>query len=344
MRLVQPISRRAWLAGAAAILGGWPRTVSTSAAEIQTVTGPIDAAALGVTLMHEHLLVDFIGAAGVSRTRYNADDVFNVALPHLRKVRELGCETLVDCTPAYLGRDPELLRRLSVASGLRILTNTGLYGAANDKHLPGFSFTESAEQLAARWIDEATTGIERTTIKPAFMKIGVDGAPLSEVDAKLARAAALTTRQTGLPIASHTGSGAAALAQLDILQAIGVPLSSFIWVHAQSEKDDELRIRAATRGAWIELDGIAPGTLQRHLDLVVKMKKADLLNHVLVSHDAGWYHVGESGGGTFRAFDTLFTEFIPALRRAGISETDIRGLVVENPRRALTPAAGRWSV
>ena len=341
MRLVQPVSRRAWLAGAAALLGGLPRTVSTSATEVQTVTGPVDAAALGVTLMHEHLLVDFIGAAGVSRSRYNADDVFNVALPHLRKVRELGCETLVDCTPAYLGRDPELLRRLSVASGLRILTNTGLYGAANDKHLPGFSFTESAEQLAARWIDEATTGIERTTIKPAFMKIGVDGAPLSEVDAKLARAAALTTRRTGLPIASHTGSGAAALAQLDILQALGVPLSSFIWVHAQSEKDDELRIRAATRGAWIELDGVAPGTIQRHVDLVVTMKKADLLSHVLVSHDAGWYHVGESGGGTFRAFDTLFTEFIPALRRAGISEADIRVLVVENPRRALTPAAGR---
>jgi phosphotriesterase-related protein len=290
--------------------------------------------------MHEHLLVDFIGAARASRSRYNADEVFNVALPHLRKVRDLGCETLVDCTPAYLGRDPELLRRLSVASGVRILTNTGLYGAANDKHLPGFSFTESAEQLAARWIDEATTGIERTTIKPAFMKIGVDAAPLSEVDAKLAHAAALTTRRTGLPIASHTGSGAAALAQLDILQAAGAPLSSFIWVHAQSEKDGELRIRAATRGAWIELDGIAPGTVQRHVDLVVGMKKADLLNHVLVSHDAGWYHVGERGGGTFRAFDTLFTEFIPALRRAGISDAEIRVLVAGNPRRALTPAAG----
>lgn len=338
---MRSISRRAWLAGAAAIVGGWSRKVPASSTEIQTVTGPIDAAVLGVTLMHEHLLVDFIGAAGVSRSRYNADDVFNVALPHLRRVRDLGCDTLVDCTPAYLGRDPDLLRRLSVASGVRILTNTGLYGAANDKHLPGFSFTESADQLAARWIDEATQGIEGTAIKPAFMKIGVDGAPLSEVDAKLARAAALTTRRTGLPIASHTGSGAAALAQLDILQAAGVPLSSFIWVHAQSEKDEEFRIRAATRGAWIELDGIGPGTVQRHVDMVVGMKKAALLSHVLVSHDAGWYHVGENGGGTFRSFDTLFTEFIPALRRAGLSQADVRLLLAENPRRALTPATGR---
>ena len=97
---MQPISRRAWLAGAAAILGAWPRNVSASVTNIQTVTGPVDSAALGVTLMHEHLLVDLIGASGVNRSRYNPDDVFNVALPHLRRVRDLGCETLVDCTPA----------------------------------------------------------------------------------------------------------------------------------------------------------------------------------------------------------------------------------------------------
>ena len=34
-------------------------------------------------------------------------------------------------------------------------------------------------------------------IKPAFMKIGVDEAPLSDIDAKLVRAAAITHRATG---------------------------------------------------------------------------------------------------------------------------------------------------
>ncbi|MGH8020026.1 MAG: phosphotriesterase, partial [Opitutaceae bacterium] len=42
---------------------------------------------------------------------------------------ELGVETLVECTPAYVARDPKLLARLSEASGLHVLTNTGLYGA-----------------------------------------------------------------------------------------------------------------------------------------------------------------------------------------------------------------------
>ena len=104
-----------------------------------------------------------------------------------------------------------------------ILSNTGYYGAAEDKHLPAFAFTETADQLAARWIREAERGIDDTAIKPAFMKIGVDAAPLSEIDAKLVRAAAITHRATGLPIASHTGTGAAAMAELDLLDAAGVP-------------------------------------------------------------------------------------------------------------------------
>lgn len=104
-----------------------------------------------------------------------------------------------------------LLKRLSEASDIHILSNTGYYGAAQDKHLPPHAFTETAEQLAARWIREHERGIDGTSIKPAFIKIGVDEAPLSAVDSKLVRAAGLAHRQTGLPIASHTGSGAVAL-------------------------------------------------------------------------------------------------------------------------------------
>jgi phosphotriesterase-related protein len=303
---------------------------------VETVTGPVAPASLGVTLMHEHVLVDFIGAAGVRRDRYDADAVFKTALPYLERVRRLGCETLVECTPAYLGRDPQLLKRLAEASGLTIVTNTGLYGAANDKHLPAFAFTETAEQLAARWVREADEGLDGTPIKPGFMKIGVDGAPLSEVDTKLVRAAALTAKRTGLPIASHTGSGAAALAELDVIEAADVNPTSFIWVHAQSEKDPSFHVRAARRGAWIEFDGVSPSSVERHVDLVMAMKSNGLLDRVLVSHDAGWYHVGEPGGGSFRPFDTVFTQFVPALTGAGLSDEEVRSLLVTNPARVLT--------
>jgi phosphotriesterase-related protein len=304
---------------------------------IQTVAGPVDPAQLGVTLMHEHVLVDFIGAAEASPSRYDADVVFARALPFLRQVKALGGATLVECTPAYLGRDARLLRRLAEASGLQILSNTGYYGANQDKHLPPHAFTETPQQLAARWIRECEQGIDGTGIKPGFMKIGVDAGPLSEVDAKLVRAAAITHKATGLPIAVHTGNGVAAIEEIDILERDGVPLSSFIWVHAHNEPDGALHQKAAARGAWVEFDGISPKSVDRHVALVLAMRAAGRLDRVLVSHDAGWYHVGEPDGGEFRAFDTLFTTFVPALKAAGLTEADVRQLLVDNPRRALTP-------
>ena len=299
------------------------------------MTGPIAADRLGLTLMHEHVLVDFVGAAEVSPSRYDADAVFKAVLPHLRQARTLGCETLVECTPAYLGRDPRLLKRLSEASGVHILSNTGYYGAAKDKHLPAHAFGETAEQLAARWVGEWERGIDGTGIKPAFMKIGVDESPLSPIDARLVRAAALAHRKTGLPIASHTTTGAAAFEELDLLEAAAVPLSAFIWVHAHAERDETFHARAARRDAWVEFDGISPASVARHVALVGRMKAEGLLGHVLVSHDAGWYRVGEPGGGEFRPYDTLFTEFVPALKASGFGEGEIHTLLVDNPRRAL---------
>ena len=342
-----PFSRREWLAATLAVLAAGcaaRRTEDrTSAAperadRIQTVTGPVAGDRLGVTLMHEHVLVDFIGAAQASPSRYDADEVFAAVLPHLQQVRRLGCDTLVECTPAYLGRDPRLLKRLSAASGVQILSNTGYYGAAQDKHLPPHAFDETAEQLSVRWIREWERGIDDTGIKPALMKIGVDGSPLSAIDAKLVRAAAIAHRETGLPIASHTGSGAAAFEELDLLERAGVPLSAFIWVHAQSERDHTFHARAARRGAWVEFDGIGQTSVARHVELVRQMKDQDLLGHVLLSHVAGWYRVGERGGGQFRPYDTLFTAFIPALKGAGFTETEVRQLIVGNPRRALAVA------
>ncbi|MPY89046.1 MAG: phosphotriesterase [Luteitalea sp.] len=303
---------------------------------IDSVLGPIAPDRLGLTLMHEHVLVDFIGAGQVSASRYDADAVFTRALPHLQQLRTRGGATLVECTPAYLGRDPRLLRRLAAASGLNILTNTGYYGANQDKHLPPHAFTETAEQLAARWVREWEHGIDDSGIKPAFVKIGVDPGPLSAVDAKLVRAAALTHKATGLPIAAHGGSGVAAFEELDMVEGMGMPLHAFIWVHAHAEKDGSLHVRAAKRGAWVEFDGLSDRSLDAHVALVSRMKEAGLLDRVLVSHDAGWYHVGEPDGGQFRPFDTLFTKFVPALKAGGWPDADVRRLLVDNPRRALT--------
>ena len=305
-----------------------------STPSVMTANGPIAPEQMGTTLPHEHVLVDFATVEEVSPDRYDRDEVFETVLPYLQQVRALGLQTLVEATPAYLGRDPLLLQRLSDASGVHLLVNTGYYGAREDQHVPPHAFAEPADSLAARWIREWTTGIDGTGIRPGFIKIGVDPGPLSDIDRKLIEAAARTHLQTGLTIASHTGPAAGALDQLAVLEEEGVDPSAWIWVHAQAEDDSTVHVRAARSGAWISFDGLAPDNVERYVARVAFMKAEGLLHRVLVSHDAGWYHVGEPGGGTFRPYDTFFTDFLPALESAGFTDGEIRQLIATNPAQA----------
>lgn len=332
------MDRRAFLSTAAAAaahaavspapLAGAP------AGRVMTVRGEIDASAMGVTLVHEHVLVDFGGAATASPARYDADEAFRVVLPRLQELAQRGCRTLVECTPAYLGRDPRLLRRLSEASGLHLVTNTGYYGAANDIAVPEHARAESARQLAARWTAEWRGGIEGTAVRPGFLKVGVDAGPLSEIDRKLVEAGALCHLETGLTLAVHTGDGAAGLDVLAVLDRLGVSPEAFVWVHAQNVKDPATLGWAAQRGAWVELDGVSPESLDRHVEAVLDLRRRDRLDRVLVSQDAGWYRVGEPGGGSYRPHTLLFDAFVPALRARGLGEAEVRTLLVDNPARA----------
>jgi len=69
---------------------------------------------------------------------------------------------------------------------------------------------------------------------------------------------------------------------------------------------------------------------------VLGMKQTGYLGRVLLSQDSGWYHVGEPGGGDFRPYDFLFVQFLPLLRRAGVSTKEIDTLMIHNPRAVLT--------
>jgi phosphotriesterase-related protein len=303
-----------------------------------TVRGWIDASDMGLTLPHEHALVSFQPYAEWARQplAYDRDEVVSVVLPRLRRLRDLGCRTFVDATPMHVGRDPALLRRLSEESGLHVLTPTGNYAARENSFLPPHVHSLGAEALADRWIREWTDGIDGTGVRPGFIKLGFNGRTLSEVERKLIHAGALTHRQTGLTIGAHTGPAVAALEQLAVLEREGVHPSAWIWIHAQSEPDSARHIAAARRGAWIEFDGIDPKSLEQHVGFVTRMRDAGLLDHVLISQDAGWYNVGQLRGGTFRSYEVVFTEFLPALRARGFSAAEIDTLMVRNPAKAFS--------
>jgi phosphotriesterase-related protein len=302
--------------------------------KIITVLGEVPADALGKTLVHEHILVDFIGADKISYDRWNRDQVEQKVLPYLLEAKQAGIKSIFDCTPAFLGRDVILLKRLSEKTGLHMITNTGYYGAVNNKYLPVWTKEETDKQLASRWIREFKEGIENSDVRPGFIKISMDAGKLSALHQKLVRAAAITHLETGLTICSHTGKSPAAFEQLDILKTMGVKDDAFVWVHAQAEVDKRLYIKAAHRGAWISLDGIGWGDYENYADSIAGLKQEHLLHRVLISHDAGWYKPGEPGGGKFTGFTNIFTQLIPLLDKLGFTQADYEQLLIKNPASA----------
>jgi phosphotriesterase-related protein len=301
---------------------------------IMTVNGPINAEEMGTTLAHEHFLVDFIGADSTGYHRWNRDTVISKVLPYLLEARQAGVNTIVECTPAYLGRDPVLLQRLSQQSGLNVITNTGYYGAVNNKALPASAFSESADQIAEKWIKEWQNGIESTNIRPGFIKIAVPGdSVLSPVHEKIVRAAARTHLKTGLTINAHTGPDAPANAELKILKDEGVDPSAFIWTHAQAGSQEN-QVKLAKEGAWISLDNVMDDNIDQYVAMLVNLKQKGLLHRVLISHDAGWYDVISPDSITYRGYTAIFTHLKPALFRNGFTAEDWQLLTVNNPKEA----------
>jgi phosphotriesterase-related protein len=134
---------------------------------------------------------------------------------------------------------------------------------------------------------------------------------------------------------SHTGPDKPAFDQLGILAEYGVSPEAFIWTHAQAGTLDGW-IKAARMGTWVSLDNVNKDKLGEYIDHLLEIKSAGLLDHVIISHDSGWYRVGEKDGGRYNGYTTIFTELIPALLQNGFDDEDIELLLHQNPSRAFT--------
>jgi phosphotriesterase-related protein len=341
MTLPLDLTRRAFLRDAALLtVVTSVNALPTSQAPdmfVQTVLGPVPASKLGFTLVHEHVMCDFIGAEQTNRHRWEVEAVVKRMLPVLRQLKERGVTGFIDCTPAYIGRDPRVLKQLAQETGLHIVTNTGYYGGADDKFVPKHAYGATPDQLADLWVREWVNGIEETGMKPGFMKIGIDEIKggsdrLSPIDEKLVRASARASRRTNLAVTCHTGGGPAGLTATKIFIEESADPGRFIVAHSDGHGLPINRAVAAL-GAWVSFDGIGRQPLESHLKLVHAMTEKHA-SRLLLSQDSGWYWVGQQNGGEIRNFNYLSDVFLPALHNNGMSEATIRKLTVENPANA----------
>lgn len=297
---------------------------------VQAVQGAVAQDELGLTLSHEHLFSNF-GLPIDETQSYDEEKLFARVNPYLRMLHDEGIQTIFDYTTAYFGRRADLLKVMSDSSGIQIVTNTGIYGGADDQYVPAFAFDLTATELAEIWIDEAEDGIEDTGIRPGFIKLAFDNGEPSEIDRKLFEAGLITHLETGLTVAVHTGSNPKAVElQLELMEEYGVDPSAWIWTHANWHDDIDYILDVAQQGAWISMDGVKSDNIDQYIEFIERFEEAGVLNRLLLSHDGDVY----PAGGEIRPLESISKDLIPAMRSNGFSEEAIEQIFMDNPGEA----------
>jgi phosphotriesterase-related protein len=305
--------------------------------KIRTLKGDVAVDTLGLMLPHEHLFVDLRGPFAERYAEADPEAVRQVMQPYLEAIEKIGVTAFVDCAPAGVGRNVRVLRHIAEHTPIHIIAPTGVY---KEGFIPADLQAVSAEYLADLWTREISEGVDGTDSRAGFIKVAlVDDGPTA-IEERNLKAAAAASQQTGAVVASHTIGGKAARAEMDILEAAGLDLHRFIWVHAHTERDTAVHVEAAKRGAWVEFDAVGAENWHPQsalLEAVLALVEAGYADHILLSHDAGWYEPGQPGGlpkDGVRGYTALFEQFIPAMQARGVSDETIRLLTVTNPARA----------
>lgn len=311
---------------------------------LQTIKGAVSTDTLGLMLPHEHLFVDLRGPFAPHYAEAQPEVVAHLIKPYLDAAQAAGVTAFVDCAPVGVGRNIAVVKHLADMTPIHIVAPTGIY---KDGLMPSAQLGLSIDALAKQWIQDLTEGIDGTGIKAGFIKIAMSDDGPRPLEVRSLQAAAIASRATGAVVGSHTIGGKAALAELDILEAVGHDLHRFIWIHAHTEPDMTVHLEAARRGAWIEFDAIGADNWfpeqDKLVDFTLNLMQAGYGGQILLSHDAGWYEVGSPDGKPqpdgVRGYTALVERFIPALRSRGVSEAEIHQLTVINPAKAFALAS-----
>jgi len=312
---------------------------------VMTVRGPVDAAALGFGLTHEHLRIDLITIFPTAMLAFDfllIDE--ELITDEVRKFIEAvgadwpGAPWIVDVTTdRRMGRDPATLRRVSESLDLHIVMGCGRY--REPWFEPEFGQL-TTRQLADQLTTEIEQGVGDTGIRPGIIgELGADRDFVSPAEERVLRAAAVAHQRTGLPITLHARFGRVGLAQLDILEDAGVRPGRIIVGHTDTDPDLDYHEAIARRGAWVQYDtirGRVPLVVERRLRYVLEARRRGFLSQLLLSHDVCALSMLRAYGGT--GYDFLPSTFVGLLRDEGLSEEELIQLFVLDPRQAMTPA------
>lgn len=343
-------------------------SIGVDSGQVMTVLGPLPVGEMGVTLMHEHILLDasgkwvppsccserdiaeqkvHIGILGALRMNplMNRDNcqLFDpqTAIEELMVYRGLGGNTVVDPTNLGIGRDPDALQVISRSTGLNIIMSTGFY--LEPSH-PFYVDRKSVGALAEQLIFEVGGAEQKPAVLAGLIgEIGVSAAFTANEEKSL-RAAARASAATGVPLSVHLpGWVRHGHRVLDIVEQEGADLGHTVLCHMNpSHRDQAYQHALAKRGAWLEYDMIGMGYYYADEDAqspsdeenaraIVELIQAGFIDRILLSQDVFLKTMLTRFGG--HGYGYILKYFVPRLRRLGVAPEQIEELMIVNPQR-----------
>jgi phosphotriesterase-related protein len=322
---------------------------------VETATGPVPVTALGKTLMHEHV---FIASPEIKANwpHYpeGRDDgpLVDDAVRQLEQAAAAGIDTIVDCTVVGLGRNVPLVIDVARRVPVNVILATGLY-TYND--VPGYFYFRGPgthlggpESMTEFFVRDITDGIGDTGAKAAILKCATDEPGVTAGVERVLRAVAAAHRETGVPITTHTHAGLRrGLDQQRIFAEEGVDLGRVVIGHSGDSTDVAYLEELIANGSYLGMDrfGVEGPSFDDRVRIVATLCERGHADRMVLSHDTSchsdWIDFARARRENPNwTFEHLTRDVLPALRRHGVDDAQIRQMMVDNPVRIFSQHGG----
>jgi len=299
----------------------------------KTVLGEIPESGLGVILPHEHICCYFEYFYQMLGSDYlDKEKLINKSVEHLRHMKDkYNVSTLVDCTPVNIGRDIDILKKVSAKAGVNIICSSGFY------------YTDEAMlyDISEEYVADSVLKDIYTT-NAGIIKFAVEDGEMNVLSQKLLSALCTAQKNSGLSLVIHTnGRNKNGRAVIDSVLEKGVSPNTVTIGHLSDSNDLDYVIEILKNGCYAGFDRIYKSAdtnyyYKKAKDIYTLCERG-FTDKILLSHD----------GLTFNGFHTnacirednpyeqIFSCLIPEMRKIGFTEKEIDTFIMQNPKNML---------
>lgn len=297
--------------------------------EINTVSGKININSVGAVLSHEHICCYSEYLLKMAGKKYlDKDKVVRKSIAELKRLKSTyGMNLFIDCTPVNIGRDIDLLKKVSEESGVHIVSSTGFY-YTDEAVLHNMSEESLAEYIIA----------DAKEINAGIIKAAVEDENISAFNEKLLKATAIAHKKLNLSVVLHTNAhNKNGLAAVEILLKGGVSPECITVGHLSDTEDIEYIMEFAKIGCYIGLDRLYNKTSQEYINKKLKtiweLCEHGYLDRIILSHDELFFNGFEVDPKIKEStrFDYVFKYILSRLDKKHADE-----IIRKNPIRMLT--------